>query len=342
MTTENQTRPAVKTHQTGEILFNDGDVADSLFIIQKGQIRLYKPKGKGFIEIGVLRAGEVIGEMAYFSEDEAGKRRSCSATALTPVEVIEVSFSAFGKTIHSLNPWFKTILNTLAFRLRKANVRMRELEDNHTTHYGKDADHYEFLKSHDVIKVLSTLFLVSTTHGEKVDSQIQIDRKVLTHYFNDIYLIGESKFEAILILLQRLNLIEDAANKIIVKDPKEIREIFSFYTSEKHLPEDMKLNISEKCEAIMKEMVRGENAQFASIASKSNFTHQFTVNSILETLKADYSHFDDGKSCGLFGDVLEDKGRIFVETNFDKVKKLYPIVRFMNALRKTSEKPGQY
>ena len=40
----------------------------------------FRPKGKGFVEIAVLRKGEVIGEMAYF--DEKQSLRSCSASAL--------------------------------------------------------------------------------------------------------------------------------------------------------------------------------------------------------------------------------------------------------------------
>jgi CRP/FNR family cyclic AMP-dependent transcriptional regulator len=48
----------------GEILFNDGEKAKLTFHHQKGQLRLFQPKGKGFIEIATLRAGEVIGEMA--------------------------------------------------------------------------------------------------------------------------------------------------------------------------------------------------------------------------------------------------------------------------------------
>ena len=68
MTAETSAKSGIKQLKPGDVLFNDGDNAVSLFIIQKGQIRLYKPKGKGFIEIGVLRAGEVIGEMAYFDE----------------------------------------------------------------------------------------------------------------------------------------------------------------------------------------------------------------------------------------------------------------------------------
>src|SRR5665647_717625 len=108
-----QGKSGLRQLKPGEIIFNDGEIADSLFIIQKGQIRLFKPKGKGFIELAVLRSGEVIGEMAFFDEDGSGKKRSCSASAITPVEIIEISFVAFGKTMSSLNPWFKTIINTL-------------------------------------------------------------------------------------------------------------------------------------------------------------------------------------------------------------------------------------
>ncbi len=138
-----QQKSGIRNLVPGEVLFNDGDNADSLFIIQKGQLRLFKPKGKGFIEIGVLRAGEVIGEMAYFDEDGSGKKRSCSASAITPVEIIEISFVAFGKTMQSLNPWFKTIIQTLAQRLRKTNTRVKELEDNQASlAYGSKASGY--------------------------------------------------------------------------------------------------------------------------------------------------------------------------------------------------------
>ena len=76
---KDQGRSGLRQLKTGEVLFEDGEVADSLFIIQKGQLRLYKPKGKGFVEIAVLRAGEVLGEMAFFDEDGSGRKRSASA-----------------------------------------------------------------------------------------------------------------------------------------------------------------------------------------------------------------------------------------------------------------------
>ncbi|MEX1098805.1 MAG: cyclic nucleotide-binding domain-containing protein, partial [Bacteriovoracaceae bacterium] len=116
-TQEQSPKSGLRRLKPGETLFNDGEKANSLYIIQNGQLRLFKPKGKGFIEIAVLRAGEVIGEMAYFDDDGGGKR-SCSASAMVSSDVIEISFTAFAKTMSGLNPWFKTIINTLANRLR--------------------------------------------------------------------------------------------------------------------------------------------------------------------------------------------------------------------------------
>ena len=64
-----QKKSGIVTLAPGQILFNEGDKADSMYIIQKGQMRLFRPKGKGFVEIAVLRSGEVLGEMAYFDPD---------------------------------------------------------------------------------------------------------------------------------------------------------------------------------------------------------------------------------------------------------------------------------
>ena len=177
---QDEGKSGLRRLKPSEILFNDGEKANSLYIIQNGQLRLFKPKGKGFIEIAVLRVGEVIGEMAYFDDDGGGKR-SCSAMAMVSSEVIEISFTAFSKTMAGLNPWFKTIINTLANRLRATNARVKELESNSTSvNYGTGKHSgYEFLKPNDVIKTLGTFFLVFKSHGEKHAEGIAVHRKSL-------------------------------------------------------------------------------------------------------------------------------------------------------------------
>jgi CRP/FNR family cyclic AMP-dependent transcriptional regulator len=353
-------KSGLRNLKSGEILFNDGDPAESLFIIQKGQIRLYKPKGKGFIELGVLRSGEVIGEMAFFDEDGSGRKRSCAAAAITGVEVVEISFIAFGKTMMSLNPWFKTIINTLAARLRKANTRIRELEDNQTNSYGKNVGVYEFMKPIEVMRVLGTIFLVFKAHGEVKGQAIAVNRKTLSLYSNDMYQIMDSKLESVLTVLVSLNLLEmvddeeKLPNLLLLNNLDLVRQVFIFYNTERHLPDNKKMRISDKCEMIIAKMIEKlpgnpvvdiPNLR-ASEDVKVKFTKYYVLNPIIDEFKEknipiNPDHLDDGRGIGLFGEVLMKDGKVFIEADMNKVQKQYPIIRFVNAIRRSNqEKSG--
>lgn len=350
-----QAKSGLKSLKTGEVLFNEGEVADSLFIIQKGQVRLFKPKGKGFVELAVLRSGEVIGEMAYFDEDGSGRKRSCSASAITGVEIIEISFAAFGKTMQSLNPWFKTIINTLVTRLRKTNTRIRELEDNQTSvSYGGKHSGYEFMKPIEVMRILGTIFLVFKAHGEVKSQALEVNRKALTLYTQDMYQIMEVKLESIMTLLVQLGWMEikededKAPNLLLLKNLEVIRQIFIFYNTERHLPEEKKMKIGEKCEMLIAKML--EKAPGNPLVDIPNlkvtedqaprFTKYYNLSPVLDEFKAKNvvihpNHVDDGKNL-FFGEAFMKDGAILVEIDFPKMQKLYPIIRFMNAIKKSN------
>lgn len=357
-----QGKSGLRVLKPGEVLFNDGESADSLYIIQKGQIRLFKPKGKGFIEIAVLRAGEVIGEMAFFDEDGSGKKRSCSASAITPVEIIEISFAAFGKTMQSLNPWFKTIINTLASRLRKTNIRIKELEDNQTSiSYGGKHAGYEFMKPIEVMRILGTFFLVFKAHGEVKGQALAVNRKILTLYTADMYQIIEAKLESILNLLVSLNILEivedeeKLPNLLLLKNIELIRQIFIFYNTERHLPEEKKMRISEKCEMVMAKMLEKlPSNPVVDIPNlkvtdevKPRFTKYYVLNPVLEEFKAksisvNPNCLEDGRNVSLFGELLIKDGSVYIEADMAKVQKMYPVIRFMNAIKKNNqEKSGE-
>lgn len=324
----------------GEILFNDGEKANSLYIIQNGQLRLFKPKGKGFVEIAVLRAGEVIGEMAYFDDDGGGKR-SCSASAMVSSEVIEISFTAFSKTMSGLNPWFKTIINTLANRLRSANARIKELESNSASvNYGTGKHKgYEFFKTSDVIKILGMLFLVYKSHGEKHESGVAIHKKTLTLYSHEIFGIIESKMDEMVIILESLGLIiiendKDNLPKVLVlRDLERIRSLFIFYNTEKHLTEDKKLKISKKCqtfiENIWKKLQSQPNADAAmTLVPVSDLLNYWKDKKMYITVE----HLEDAKMHGIVGEAIiaADGKSLSVEVNYLKLKKLLPNIQFMN------------
>lgn len=349
-------KSGIRTLKPGEILFNDGDFSDSLFIIQKGQVRLFKPKGKGFIELAVLRTGEVIGEMAYFDEDGSGRKRSCSATAITPVEIIEISFAAFGKTMQSLNPWFKTIINTLVTRLRKTNTRVKELEDNQASvNYGGKHAGYEFMKPLEVMRVLGTLFLIFKAHGELNGQVLSINRNTMTLYTQDMYQIMEVKLESIIDILCQLGWMEvkeDAdklPNIINMKNIDLVRHTFMYYCSEKHLKEERKMKISDKCEMLIAKMIeKGPENNLINIENLKviddvapKFTKYYSLAQILGEFRAkniiiNPECLEDGKNIGLFGELVMKDGASMIEIDFPKVQKIYPIIRFMNAVKKSN------
>jgi CRP/FNR family cyclic AMP-dependent transcriptional regulator len=351
---QSATKSGIRTLGPGEVLFEDGELADSLYIIQKGQVRLYKPKGKGYIELAVLRVGEVIGEMAYFDEDGSGRKRSCSAAAITPVEIIEISFIAFGKTMQSLNPWFKTIINTLVSRLRKTNFRVKELEDNQTSvNYGSKPGNYEFTKPIEVMRVLGTLFLVFKAHGELKNQSLAITRKTLSLYTQDMYRIPESKVESIINILIDLGLAEihkddeNLPNILLIKNIEVLRQIFIYYTGERHLPDDKKMKVGEKCEQLISQMI--QNAQSIPLVDIPNlkvidgvlpkFTKYYNLSLLITDLKrSQISNITDlveeGKNIGLFGEVVTMDGQVMVEVDLPKIQKLFAVIRFMNLVKK--------
>jgi CRP-like cAMP-binding protein len=353
-------KSGLKAYKPGEVIFNDGDIAESLYIIQKGQVRLYKPKGKGYIELAVLRAGEVIGEMAYFDEDGSGRKRSCAASALTPVEVVEISFTAFGKTMQSLNPWFKTIINTLVTRLRRTNSRVKELEDNQATGYGAKAGSYEFIKPIEVMRILGTLFLIFKAHGEAKFQALVVNRKTLTLYTSDMYQIMEAKLESITNILVQLGWMEirededKLPNVILLKNVEVVRQIFMLYNVERHLPHDKKMNFTDRLERICAKIVEkvtenpvrdipnlkiidGEQPKFSKYYNLTPVMHDFKTQKIV----FNPDHLDEGKAMGLFGELVNLEGNMMVEIDYLKVQKMLPVIRFMNAVRKLNEERGE-
>lgn len=334
--------------KTGEIIFNEGDAANSLFIIQKGQLRLFKPKGQGFIELAVLRAGEVLGEMAYFDDDGRGdsNRRSCSAMALTHTEVIEISFNAFGKTIESLNPWFKTIINTLASRLRKTNARVKQLESNQmSVNYGTGGKDYQFIRELDTIKILSTIFLVFKSHGEKTEQGTVVNKKTLDLYQRDIYGNMEAKVEMVLQVLEDLKYIETMYDKDELPSLYKInkltglKDILFFLNTQRFTEESKKISISSRCEMVLDKMY-----PIISKAAGDEQTGELDVTPIFDDFKSrnimvGVESLNDAKAAGIILDVIvKDGGGLTVELDVRKLKDLYPKIKFVNSLAAQSRK----
>ena len=343
-----QKKSGLKTIKQGEVLFHENDPAQSLFIIQSGQIRLYRPKGKGFVDIAILRSGEVIGEMAYF--DEKNRRRSCSAAAIIKTEVVEISFPAFTKTMSALNPWFKTIINTLADRLRQTNERVKSLESNSVGFGagGKVSD-YVFFHNADVVKILSTLYFAFKAHSELADNgSYKLHMNKLKFYLFDVYAIPEIKFEEFFNILKSdhfLTLTKDADGlpKVIeMKNPDELRSMVVFINTQRRTEDSKKLKVSNKCERFLSRVIEQIN-----IAGGQKPQEVADISAILEDFKTrqipiERDDFSDAVIAGLAEEIMVGASNNLTSViNIDKLRRIFPAIRMNNSIaRVNQEKAG--
>lgn len=341
---ETSGKSGLRRLKPAEVLFNDGEAADSLFIIQKGQIRLFKPKGKGFVEIAVLRAGEVLGEMAYFDNNSAGGgKRSCSAAALVPSEAIEISFNAFAKTMAGLNPWFKTIINTLAERLRKTNSRVRELESNQVSSYGSKKG-YTFLRNADVVKILSIVFLTVKSHGEDKEGLNLVHKNTLRFYTNDVFNLQEVQVEEMLSILENLGHMEVMADKnghpkiMAFKNLPHLRSLLVFFNSQRTVADEKKLDISFKGEMFLSKILEALTEE----ADKGIAVAEVKLDPIIEEFKRmaitmTIDDLESAQKAKLVGDIIIDDGVMTTTIQIADLRSQFPSIQLLNAIKKVNE-----
>ncbi|MFN7684204.1 MAG: Crp/Fnr family transcriptional regulator [Oligoflexia bacterium] len=113
-----------RTIRPGQTLFAEGDKPESIFLINKGTVVIRKLKGTSFVEIARLHENEIFGELSFFDR----QNRSASAYALTEVEVTEIPFEVLEKLFTSIPPYLKTMISSIAGRLRKADEMIKRLQ----------------------------------------------------------------------------------------------------------------------------------------------------------------------------------------------------------------------
>lgn len=115
-----------KKFAPGEYLFYEGDPSHCMYLITEGTVSIRKYEGTSYVEVAQVHANEVIGELAFFDRQP----RSASAVALTSVDLVELRFEALDKLYSKVPDYLKTIIASVADRLRKANDTIRNSQAN--------------------------------------------------------------------------------------------------------------------------------------------------------------------------------------------------------------------
>jgi len=114
---------SVNLHR-GEILFNEGDDGDKLYVIVSGKVKLGRssPDGRENL-LAVLGPGQMFGELSFFDPGP----RSTTVTAVTDVEMRTLGHEALSPVLNEHPEVAKALLYQLARRLRRTNEVVGDL-----------------------------------------------------------------------------------------------------------------------------------------------------------------------------------------------------------------------
>jgi CRP-like cAMP-binding protein len=129
-----QMSAAQKYFRPGQYLFREGEPSRCMYLIKKGTVAIRKMKGAAYVELARLYSNEVLGELSFFDRQP----RSAAAVALTEVEVLEIKFDSLDKIYAGVPDYMKTIMASVADRLRKANDMIRRLQKNVVKESGEE------------------------------------------------------------------------------------------------------------------------------------------------------------------------------------------------------------
>lgn len=106
--------------QPDQILFKEGIPGDSAYLVKRGELVAWKIKDGQRVDLGKIKAGEFVGEMAHINQEP----RSASVNAVTECELIEIPFGSLDPILFSKPSWSKALFATLSKRLKMTNEKL--------------------------------------------------------------------------------------------------------------------------------------------------------------------------------------------------------------------------
>lgn len=104
-----------RTFDRGEVIFHEGDPADSLHLVASGKLAVRSSTKAGdTVTLNVLSPGSFFGELSLLREVDA-RVRTASVIALEPVETLSLPASAF-RELREKHPQVEQLVSTLLAR----------------------------------------------------------------------------------------------------------------------------------------------------------------------------------------------------------------------------------
>ncbi len=168
-----------------QILFKEGEPADCIYIVRRGEIQIFLTKDSHEVNLATVGEGSIVGEMAFFDK----KPRSASVKAAKDAEVTVITKDDFSKLMRQIPKWFVTLMSSLSARLRQTNERLQKLE---SLQAGL-ADPFE-----NSIKILHVINLLWFKDGVKTGKDWFLHQDLAIKTLSNILRLSPDKVKSIL------------------------------------------------------------------------------------------------------------------------------------------------
>lgn len=103
-----------------EFLFEQGDVADCMYIVKSGKMSLLISDGVTEKEVDTASMGQLLGEMSLFDK----KLRSAGAKAIIDSTLLKLPYAKLENELNSMPEWVQAVLKTISEKIRESNVKI--------------------------------------------------------------------------------------------------------------------------------------------------------------------------------------------------------------------------
>jgi CRP/FNR family transcriptional regulator len=193
-----------KSYKKGEIIFFEGDLGESLYLVKSGKVKLIKMVESGEEQIiNIVKAGDIFAEVVLFDDG------NYPATAITmeDTEVGIINGKDIEKLMYRIPEIALKILKVMSKRLRRAQQRIRNLGLKDTTS-----------------RTASALVYLAQEHGIGDETKVEINLSLTQQELAS--LIGTSR-ETVSRTLNRFKddgLVSVSRQKIIIRDLAGLKE----------------------------------------------------------------------------------------------------------------------
>ncbi len=104
-----------KLYKAGDVIIQQGDKGDCMYVIQEGEVEITREAGGKEIRLAIVKEGDIIGEMAIFDSEE----RSATVRAIGEVRALTVDKKNFLRRVHEDPSIAYRVVETMAKRIRE-------------------------------------------------------------------------------------------------------------------------------------------------------------------------------------------------------------------------------